>query len=112
MEGRDGVTITIEGVDRLGGATHPVVTDRIELGTYMLAPAICGGTVTALLSSTVARNATMNHGNASRRHTDWPAASARALARRICSLAWPRTGWEGRTHAPGSSLQGQSARSC
>ncbi|MEM8729827.1 MAG: UDP-N-acetylglucosamine 1-carboxyvinyltransferase, partial [Pseudomonadota bacterium] len=25
--------ITIEGVDRLGGATHTVVTDRIELGT-------------------------------------------------------------------------------
>ena len=34
--------------DRLGGATHPVVPDRIELGTYMLAPAICGGEVTCL----------------------------------------------------------------
>jgi UDP-N-acetylglucosamine 1-carboxyvinyltransferase len=32
----------------LGGATHPVVTDRIELGTYMLAPAICGGEVECL----------------------------------------------------------------
>jgi UDP-N-acetylglucosamine 1-carboxyvinyltransferase len=41
-------TITIEGVDRLGGATHRVVTDRIELGTYMLAPAICGGEVELL----------------------------------------------------------------
>ncbi len=41
-------TITIEGVDRLSGATHPVVTDRIELGTYMLAPAICGGEVECL----------------------------------------------------------------
>lgn len=41
-------TITIEGVDRLGGATHQVVTDRIELGTYMLAPAICGGEVECL----------------------------------------------------------------
>ncbi len=41
-------TITIQGVDRLHGATHPVVTDRIELGTYMLAPAICGGEVTCL----------------------------------------------------------------
>lgn len=40
--------ITIEGVDRLGGATHAVVTDRIELGTYMLAPAICGGTLELL----------------------------------------------------------------
>jgi UDP-N-acetylglucosamine 1-carboxyvinyltransferase len=35
-------------VDRLGGATHPVVADRIELGTYMLAPAICGGEVELL----------------------------------------------------------------
>ncbi|MBU2981697.1 UDP-N-acetylglucosamine 1-carboxyvinyltransferase [Lentibacter algarum] len=41
-------SITIEGVDRLGAATHPVVTDRIELGTYMLAPAICGGEVECL----------------------------------------------------------------
>ena len=41
-------TITIHGVDALHGATHPVVTDRIELGTYMLAPAICGGEVTCL----------------------------------------------------------------
>ena len=41
-------TITIQGVDRLNGATHPVVTDRIELGTYMLAPAICGGEVECL----------------------------------------------------------------
>lgn len=40
--------ITIEGVDRLGGGTHTVVTDRIELGTYMLAPAICGGEVELL----------------------------------------------------------------
>lgn len=40
--------ITIQGVDRLHGATHPVVTDRIELGTYMLAPAICGGEVECL----------------------------------------------------------------
>ena len=38
-------TITIEGVDRLNGATHKVVADRIELGTYMLAPAICGGEI-------------------------------------------------------------------
>ncbi len=40
--------ITIEGVDRLHGATHPVVPDRIELGTYMLAPAIAGGEVELL----------------------------------------------------------------
>ncbi len=48
IEGDGTGTITIQGVDRLHGATHPVVTDRIELGTYMLAPAICGGEVTCL----------------------------------------------------------------
>ncbi|MEM0938140.1 MAG: UDP-N-acetylglucosamine 1-carboxyvinyltransferase [Pseudomonadota bacterium] len=37
--------IEIEGVDALHGATHAVVADRIELGTYMLAPAIAGGEV-------------------------------------------------------------------
>ncbi|MGI3168488.1 UDP-N-acetylglucosamine 1-carboxyvinyltransferase [Pseudooceanicola sp. C21-150M6] len=48
IEGEGSSTITIQGVDRLGGATHPVVTDRIELGTYMLVPAICGGEVECL----------------------------------------------------------------
>ena len=48
IEGDGTGTITIQGVERLRGATHPVVTDRIELGTYMLAPAICGGEVTCL----------------------------------------------------------------
>ena len=48
IEGEGTSEITIQGVDRLNGATHPVVTDRIELGTYMLAPAICGGEVTCL----------------------------------------------------------------
>ena len=41
-------TITIQGVDRLHGATHRVVTDRIELGTYMLAPAFTGGEIECL----------------------------------------------------------------
>ncbi len=48
IEGEGTSEITIQGVDRLGGATHAVVTDRIELGTYMLAPAICGGKVELL----------------------------------------------------------------
>ncbi|CUH75794.1 UDP-N-acetylglucosamine 1-carboxyvinyltransferase [Tropicibacter naphthalenivorans] len=48
IEGEGSSTITIQGVERLGGATHRVVTDRIELGTYMLAPAVCGGEVTCL----------------------------------------------------------------
>lgn len=45
IEGEGTSTIVVEGVESLQGATHPVVADRIELGTYMLAPAIAGGEV-------------------------------------------------------------------
>lgn len=38
-------TIVIEGVDRLHGATHAVIPDRIETGTYALAAAMAGGEV-------------------------------------------------------------------
>ena len=48
IEGAGTERIEIQGVDRLGAATHPVVTDRIELGTYMLAPVIAGGEVECL----------------------------------------------------------------
>ncbi|SDW74101.1 UDP-N-acetylglucosamine 1-carboxyvinyltransferase [Roseicitreum antarcticum] len=48
IEGEGTGTLTIQGVDSLGGATHRVVADRIELGTYMLAPAIAGGSVECL----------------------------------------------------------------
>ena len=43
IEGAGSATITIEGVPSLGGATHRVVADRIELGTYAIAAAITGG---------------------------------------------------------------------
>lgn len=46
IEGEGTSTLTIDGVAALHGATHRVVLDRIELGTYMLAPAIAGGSVT------------------------------------------------------------------
>lgn len=45
IDGAGTSEITIEGVEALGGATHRVVADRIELGTYMIAPAIAGGEV-------------------------------------------------------------------
>ncbi|MBE2275868.1 MAG: UDP-N-acetylglucosamine 1-carboxyvinyltransferase [Rhodobacteraceae bacterium] len=48
IEGEGTAEITVQGVDRLRGATHPVVADRIELGTYMLVPAITGGEVECL----------------------------------------------------------------
>jgi len=37
--------IVIEGVGRLGGATHTVLPDRIEAGTYACAAAITGGDI-------------------------------------------------------------------
>ncbi|SDX77467.1 UDP-N-acetylglucosamine 1-carboxyvinyltransferase [Albimonas donghaensis] len=45
ISGAGTATLTIEGVDALHGATHPVIADRIEMGTYMIAPAIAGGSV-------------------------------------------------------------------
>ena len=38
-------TIRIQGVGRLNGATHAVIPDRIETGTYALAAAMAGGEV-------------------------------------------------------------------
>ena len=40
--------IIIEGVKKLNGATHAVVPDRIETGTYAIATAIAGGEVELL----------------------------------------------------------------
>ncbi|HEX4326458.1 MAG TPA: UDP-N-acetylglucosamine 1-carboxyvinyltransferase [Burkholderiales bacterium] len=38
--------ITIQGVEKLHGATHSVMPDRIETGTYLCAVAAAGGNVT------------------------------------------------------------------
>jgi UDP-N-acetylglucosamine 1-carboxyvinyltransferase len=48
IEGAGTSEIVIEGVERLHGATHRVIPDRIELGTFMIAPAIAGGEVELL----------------------------------------------------------------
>lgn len=48
IDGEGTSRIEIQGVDALHGATHRVIADRIELGTYMLAPAIAGGEVELL----------------------------------------------------------------
>lgn len=45
IEGQGTSEIVIRGVERLHGAKHRVIADRIELGTYMIAPAIAGGSV-------------------------------------------------------------------
>ncbi len=38
-------TITIEGVDKLHGASHAVMPDRIETGTFLVAAAATGGSI-------------------------------------------------------------------
>ncbi len=45
VEGLGTSTITIEGVEKLHGARHRVVADRIEAGTFAMAVAMTGGEV-------------------------------------------------------------------
>jgi UDP-N-acetylglucosamine 1-carboxyvinyltransferase len=45
ISGAGGSTIHVEGVDRLTGARHAVMPDRIETGTYAFAVAMTGGDV-------------------------------------------------------------------
>ncbi|MFO0295656.1 MAG: UDP-N-acetylglucosamine 1-carboxyvinyltransferase [Rhodospirillales bacterium] len=45
IEGIDSDRLSIHGVDRLSSATHPILPDRIETGTYAMAAAITGGDV-------------------------------------------------------------------
>jgi UDP-N-acetylglucosamine 1-carboxyvinyltransferase len=43
IEGAGTSTIRIKGVERLGGAKHRIIPDRIEAGTFILAGALTGG---------------------------------------------------------------------
>jgi UDP-N-acetylglucosamine 1-carboxyvinyltransferase len=45
IEGIGTAKLVIEGVTSLGPATHPIIPDRIEAGTYACAAAITGGQV-------------------------------------------------------------------
>jgi len=46
IEGAGTSTIKIQGVERLGGAEHTIIADRIEAGTFLVAGAITGGDLT------------------------------------------------------------------
>jgi UDP-N-acetylglucosamine 1-carboxyvinyltransferase len=46
IEGAGTSTIRIQGVERLRGAEHTIIPDRIEAGTFLIAGAITGGDVT------------------------------------------------------------------
>jgi UDP-N-acetylglucosamine 1-carboxyvinyltransferase len=43
VRGAGSETITIEGVESLGGAEHTIIPDRIETGTFLVAAAITNG---------------------------------------------------------------------
>src|SRR5438045_3244279 len=43
IEGAGSSTIRVKGVDKLGGAKHRIIPDRIEAGTFVVAGAITGG---------------------------------------------------------------------
>jgi UDP-N-acetylglucosamine 1-carboxyvinyltransferase len=45
IDGIGGPTLTVEGVDRLGGVAWETCPDRIEAGTYLIAGALTGGRV-------------------------------------------------------------------
>jgi UDP-N-acetylglucosamine 1-carboxyvinyltransferase len=45
VEGAGGDIITIQGLEKLHGANHSIIPDRIETGTYLVAAAACGGRV-------------------------------------------------------------------
>src|SRR3546814_21038556 len=47
IEGAGSDRIVVEGVERLEGGEHTVVADRIEAGTFLVAAAMTGGSVTA-----------------------------------------------------------------
>jgi UDP-N-acetylglucosamine 1-carboxyvinyltransferase len=46
VEGAGTSTIRIQGVEKLHGATHTIIADRIEAGTFLIAGAITGGDIT------------------------------------------------------------------
>ncbi len=61
IEGAGTDTIRIEGVESLGGTNYPILPDRIETGTYLVAAAMTGGRIKvkdtrpALLESVLAK---------------------------------------------------------
>jgi UDP-N-acetylglucosamine 1-carboxyvinyltransferase len=48
VSGAGSSRLVVEGVDRLRPARHRVITDRVVAATYLLAPALAGGSVTVV----------------------------------------------------------------
>ncbi len=45
VQGAGGGTVVVEGVKRLHGVEYTPIGDRIEIGTYLIATAMCGGEI-------------------------------------------------------------------
>jgi UDP-N-acetylglucosamine 1-carboxyvinyltransferase len=45
IDGQGTSSLRVEGVEKLGGAAHSIIPDRIETGTFLVAGAITGGAV-------------------------------------------------------------------
>jgi len=50
IRGHGTATLTIEGVESLHGGTYTVLPDRVETGTYLVAAAMTGGTITTRMT--------------------------------------------------------------
>jgi UDP-N-acetylglucosamine 1-carboxyvinyltransferase len=48
IEGAGSSTITVQGVESIGGGAYSVLPDRIETGTYLVAAAVTGGHIRVL----------------------------------------------------------------
>lgn len=59
IEGHGTSRIVIQGVPALSGATHPILPDRIETGTWMIAAGLTGGTLRLKNASLVHLSALM-----------------------------------------------------
>lgn len=102
IEGLGTPTIEVWGVERLGGASHEIIPDRIEAATLLLAGAISGGSVT--IEAVVPRHliavlAGLEWAGAACRSAGQtirlvaPPLKGRARPNAVNIAAWPYPGW-------------------
>ncbi len=110
IEGAGTSTIRIEGVEKLHGATHTIIPDRIEAGTFLVAGAIAGGEILvthcepAHLGSGDQQAEGMRRGNSLRRKTLAPRPRGKKSCRSGCDhrrISRLRHRHAGAIHGPG-----------
>ncbi|OZI66319.1 UDP-N-acetylglucosamine 1-carboxyvinyltransferase [Bordetella genomosp. 11] len=87
IQGHGTDRIVIDGVDRLHGATHRVIPDRIEAGTFLCAVAATGGEITLRAADASHMGATLDKlaeaGLSLEYGADWIRASMRGRPRAV-----------------------------